>query len=30
VLGFFYLGYADGGIPEGRRIKPLTEKVKWI
>lgn len=30
VLGFFYLGYADGGIPEGRRIKPLTEKVKWM
>lgn len=30
VLGFFYLGYADGDIPEGRRIKPLTEKVKWM
>jgi nitroreductase len=30
VLGFFFLGYADGDIPEGRRIKPLTEKVKWM
>ena len=30
VLGFFYLGYADGDAPEGRRIKPLTEKVKWM
>lgn len=30
VLGFFYLGYADGDTPEGRRIKPLTEKVKWM
>lgn len=30
VLGFFYLGYADGNIPEGRRIKPLTEKIKWM
>ncbi|GAA0539087.1 nitroreductase family protein [Chitinophaga japonensis] len=30
VLGFFYLGYADGDLPEGRRIKPLVEKVKWM
>ncbi|KAA2241545.1 nitroreductase [Chitinophaga agrisoli] len=30
VLGFFYLGHTDNGVPEGRRIKPLTEKVKWM
>ena len=29
VLGFFYLGYTDTGTPEGRRLKPLSEKIKW-
>lgn len=30
VLGFFYLGYTDDDIPEGKRIKLLSEKVKWM
>jgi nitroreductase len=29
VLGFFYLGYTDQPVPEGRRLKPIAEKVKW-
>lgn len=29
VLGIFYLGYSDEPTPEGRRLKPLSEKVKW-
>jgi len=29
VLGIFYIGYTDEPIPEGRRLKPMEEKVKW-
>ncbi|WP_343693141.1 nitroreductase [Chitinophaga sp.] len=29
VLGIFYLGYTDEPLPEGRRLKPLAEKIKW-
>lgn len=29
VLGIFHLGYTDEPIPEGRRLKPMEEKVKW-
>ncbi len=30
VLGLLYLGYPADELPVGRRIKPLTEKVKWV
>lgn len=30
VLGLLYLGYPGEELPAGRRIKPLTEKVKWV
>ncbi|WP_202183002.1 nitroreductase family protein [Chitinophaga solisilvae] len=30
VLGFFYLGYTDEPMQPGKRVKPLSEKVKWI
>ncbi|HEY0272672.1 MAG TPA: nitroreductase [Chitinophaga sp.] len=30
VLGLLYLGYPADELPAGRRIKPLTEKVKWV
>lgn len=30
VLGFLYLGYPEGAWPTGRRVKPLSEKVRWI
>ncbi|MCC8409049.1 nitroreductase family protein [Mucilaginibacter sp. UR6-1] len=29
VLGLLYLGYTDNQ-PEGRRVTPLEEKVKWV
>ncbi|MVT11006.1 nitroreductase family protein [Chitinophaga tropicalis] len=29
ILGFFYLGYTDEVIPDGRRLKPAEEKFKW-
>lgn len=29
ILGFFYLGYTDETIPDGRRLKPVEEKFKW-
>jgi nitroreductase len=29
VAGIFHLGYTDEPIPEGRRLKPIEEKVKW-
>jgi len=29
VLGFFYLGFTDEQLPEGKRLKPKEEKVKW-
>ncbi|NML41359.1 nitroreductase [Chitinophaga sp. G-6-1-13] len=30
VLGFFYLGYTDEPAQPGKRLKPLSEKVKWM
>lgn len=30
VMGLLYLGYSDEKEKEGKRIIPLTEKVKWI
>ncbi|MCW3467807.1 nitroreductase family protein [Chitinophaga nivalis] len=30
VLGFFYLGYTDEPAANGKRVKPLSEKVKWM
>ncbi|SJZ44517.1 Nitroreductase [Chitinophaga eiseniae] len=30
VLGFFYLGYTDDPVQPGKRLKPLSEKVKWM
>ncbi|WP_217604199.1 nitroreductase [Chitinophaga sp. GbtcB8] len=30
VLGFFYLGYTDQALPEGRRLKPIAEKVRVV
>lgn len=30
VLGLLYLGYPGEELHAGRRIKPLTEKVKWV
>ncbi|WP_325535818.1 nitroreductase [Chitinophaga sp.] len=30
VLGFFYLGYTDEPVQAGKRLKPLSEKVKWM
>lgn len=29
VLGILYLGYTDDVMPEGKRTKPMEEKVKW-
>lgn len=29
VLGLFYLGYTDEVLPEGKRVKPLSEKITW-
>ncbi|RYD84352.1 MAG: nitroreductase, partial [Sphingobacteriales bacterium] len=29
VLGLLYLGYSDQH-PEGRRVTPIEEKVKWV
>jgi nitroreductase len=30
VLGILYLGYTDKEVPTGKRLVPLSEKVKWI
>ncbi len=30
VLGYLYLGYADTVLAPGRRLKPLSEKVRWV
>jgi nitroreductase len=30
VLGFLYLGYGEGALMPGRRIRPMEEKVKWV
>ncbi|WP_201747967.1 nitroreductase family protein [Chitinophaga vietnamensis] len=30
VMGFFYLGYTDEAPVPGKRIKPMSEKTKWI
>lgn len=30
VLGFLYLGYAEGALAPGQRIKPLAQKVRWV
>lgn len=30
VLGFFYLGYTNEPVQPGKRLKPLSEKVKWM
>jgi nitroreductase len=30
VLGFLYLGYGEGALAPGRRIKPIEEKVRWV
>jgi len=30
VLGFLYLGYGEGALAPGRRIKPMEEKVRWV
>ncbi|MBC9912553.1 nitroreductase family protein [Chitinophaga varians] len=30
VLGFFYLGYTDEPAQPGKRLRPLSEKVKWM
>jgi len=30
VLGFLYLGYPADPWPEGKRLKPLAEKVRWV
>jgi nitroreductase len=29
VLGIFYLGYTNDPMPEGKRTKPMEEKVRW-
>jgi nitroreductase len=30
VLGFLYLGYGEGTLMPGRRIRPMEEKVRWV
>ena len=30
VLGFLYLGFAEGSFAKGRRLKPQEEKIKWV
>jgi nitroreductase len=30
IIGFLYLGYADGARGPGQRIKPMAEKVRWV
>jgi len=30
IMGLLYLGYSDKPATEGRRIKPLAEKVSWL
>jgi len=30
VLGFLYLGYADGALAPGKRIVPMDKKVRWV
>jgi nitroreductase len=30
VLGLLYLGYADNVLAEGKRNKPLEQKIKWV
>ncbi|TDW99571.1 nitroreductase family protein [Dinghuibacter silviterrae] len=30
LLGFLYLGYAEGALAPGQRIKPLAQKVRWV
>ena len=30
IMGLLYLGYSDQPAAEGRRIKPLEEKVSWL
>ena len=29
-LGLFYMGYFEGGVPEGKRESPISEKVTWL
>ena len=30
IMGILYLGYSDQPLAEGRRIKPMEEKVSWL
>ncbi|HET8839717.1 MAG TPA: nitroreductase [Flavobacteriaceae bacterium] len=29
-LGFFYMGYFDGVLPEGKRNSSIAEKIQWM
>lgn len=30
ALGFFYVGMPVSGLPEGKRLSPIQEKVRWV